>query len=163
MAILDRLEKNFSDMVKTRKVDTSVISDLKEFKNNLIKSKNQFTCKKNILRFFPNFYAIDTQIRILKKMISRVTIAQQIHDNPKVADDALSVLPQFKLVHDILNSKTKKDSYYIMDISSELQKLAMKNDMYPSSDQITKSVGEKNLEENFNRFVNSVGEELERT
>lgn len=163
MGHLNKIENNFKGMVKTGKVDLSIINDLKKFKNDLVNSKSQFSDKRHRLGHFPIFHAIETQIRVIDHMIYRVNIAPKIHDNPEVADDALSVMPQLMLVTDSLRSKMKFDPHYMMDISSRLQILAMKSNMYPPPNQITKSVSKARLKDNFNRFVNRVGEEIERT
>lgn len=164
MELLNKIETNFKNMVISGKVDPSVIDILEEFKKNLIKLKDQFLANKGMFDIFPVFHAIETQIRIIDYMINRVSLAPQIHDNPVVAEDALSIIPQLKLINESLNiSITKLDSYYIMDLSSKIQILAMKNNMYPSSEKVIKSVDQMNLlHNNFNKFADSVGEEIER-
>jgi len=162
MKILNEIENNFKNMVKSAKVDLSVINDLNKFRSMLIESKNQFSKKKNILKDFPIFHALGTQIRVIEQMIHRVNLASKINDNPEVADDALLVLPPLRLVSDSLSRKLGYDSHYIMGISSRLQLLAMKNNMYPPRDKVIQSIGRSDLKNSFNRFVNKVVEEIER-
>lgn len=162
MNILEKIEISFKKMVETGKVDLSITEDLNKFKDELIEAKNKLTNKIDVFRDFPIFYAIDTQIRIINHMIYRINLVPETHDNPKVADDSLLIIPQLKVLNDTLNSTIRSDSYYILDLSSSLQMLAMKNKMYPPPECISKSISKKDLENNFNRFVNNVGEEIER-
>lgn len=163
MSELIKIEESFENMVKIGKVDISIISLLKKLKENLTDFKKiELEKKKSALDYFHIFHAVETQIRIINYMMQRIEKASGIHDNPKVADDALVILPQFKELYFSLNTDMKKDTYYILGLSSGLQVLAMKNNMYPSPKQIIKSVDTKALKVNFNRFVDAVGEEVGR-
>lgn len=164
MELLDKIETSFKNMIISEKVDLSVINILEEFKRNLIKFKDQFLISQNISDAFPVFHAIGTQLRIVDYMINRLNLAPKIHDNPIVAEDALLMIPQLKLINESLNVPTiKLDSYYIMELSSKIQILAMKNNMYPPSEKVIKSISQMNLlHNNFNRFADNVGEEIER-
>lgn len=163
MQLLIDIENGFKNMIKSGKVDLSILNLLKEFRNKLVESKkNILSSKKNIYDSFPIFHAIETQLRIIDQMIYRVNIAPKIHDNPKVAEDALVIIPPFKSLHDTLLSNLIYDSYHIMNLSSNLQIAAMKNEMYPSPKQIAKLVNKEILKDNFGRFVGNVGEEIER-
>jgi len=162
MSILNKIEDSFKGMVTIGKVDTSITTYLKEFRDVLIRSKNQFSGKKDVFNDFPIFHALETQIRVINQMIYRIELAPKIHDNPQVADDALFVLPQLRLVNDSITNKMKSDNHYIMGISSRLQILSMKNNMYPPQEKVLQSISKTNLEDNFNRFVSRVGEEIER-
>ncbi|MBU0962922.1 MAG: hypothetical protein KKD48_03380 [Nanoarchaeota archaeon] len=158
MKSLDILEERFKDMVKTGKVDTSVINNLNEFKDYLNDYKKPQE-RTNLLKKFSVLHAIETQIRIINHMIWRVGNAQKIGDNPKVADDAISIFSNLNLVNDNL---TNEDSNFLLELTSELQVSAMKNGMYPSSKEVIKSVNKKNIKNDFNRFMNNMVEEVEK-
>ena len=162
MNILEKIENGFEEMVKSGKVDFSIIEDLKKFRDELLISKMDFKRKTGILKDFPIFYALETQIRIIDQMICRVNLAPQVHDNPIVADDSLLVMPHLKLVSNNLANKLESDPYYLLELSSKLQRIAMKSNLYPPPKQISKSISKIDLENNFNKFAESVGEEIER-
>ena len=162
MELLIEIENSFRDMVKTGKVNLSVLNLLNELKIKLNESKkNILSSKINIYDNFPIFHAIETQIRIIDQMLYRVNRAPEIHDNPRVAEDALVVIPLFKNLHTNILNKVN-DIHYIMNLSSKLQIIAMKNEMYPSSEQITKSVNKEIINDSFGRFVGNIGEEIDR-
>jgi len=86
----------------------------------------------------------------------------EIKDNPKVADDALLIIPHLKFINDSLEEDKDINPHQILRISTKLQSLAMKNNMYPPSNEIIKSSQDKSLKENFERFILNIGEEIER-
>ncbi|MBU2637534.1 MAG: hypothetical protein KJ955_01030 [Nanoarchaeota archaeon] len=163
MDLLVKIEDNFKRMAATGNVDMSVIEILTKLKEQLVEIKKELLAKGSSIRDdFPKFHALETQLRIIEHMISRVKIAPEIHDNPKVADDALIVLPDFMNLHESLASKKTIDGDNITDLSSSLQISAMKCNMYPSTETVTKSVNTKMLNVQFDRFVSRVGGEIER-
>jgi hypothetical protein len=162
MNILTKIENSFKEMVKIGKVDFRVVNSLKKFKEDLLKSKKKISFNKPLIESFSIFHAIETQIRIVDQMIIRLNKSQQIHDNPTVAEDALVILPPFKELYDTLIGDMTHDPHYIMGLSSRLQISAMRNNMYPSPEQITKLADKRTLKENFIKFVSGVGEEIER-
>lgn len=163
MPLLIEIQESFKNMVATGKVDLSVIAILDKLKKELIETKNRLLKKNDTIRNeFPKFHALETQLRIIEHMISRVRIAPEIHDNPKVADDALLILPDFINLQDSLASKDNTGQEGIIDLSSNLQISAMKCNMYPPSEAITKSIDKKTLNVPFDRFVSRVGGEIER-
>jgi len=160
MNSLNKINENFGHMLITKKVDLSIISDLNQAKKDL----NQFKIKKlnkiHLAENFPLFHAIETQNRVLDQMIYRVDNAAKRMDNPKVAKDALIVIPHLKGIYNSLKEETKEDSHYLMSLSSKLQIVAMKSGMYPSQTEITKEINKKFLENNFNKFADKIGEEI---
>ena len=158
---LIEIENKFKSMVSSGKVDLNIIRNLTTFKNNLLKSKDEFLNKKQLFNQFPFFHAIETQLRIVDYLIIRVQIAPEINDNPKVADDALLVIPHLQLINNALFSKMR-DPYYVLDLSTKLQVLAMRNDMYPLSEQVTSSANKSELAAKFNQFVEHAGDEIDR-
>lgn len=164
MELLIKIERGFKEMIKTGKVNLSILNPLREFKTNLFKfKKNIISSERNIYDRFPIFHAIETQIRIIDQMIYRINRAPEIHDNPRVAEDALVVMLPFKsLQNSLLSGMIYDNPHYIMSLSSNLQIIAMKNEMYPSSEQITELIDKEILKDNFGSFVGNVGEEIER-
>lgn len=161
MDTLLRIEKEFLSMVENKKVNILVIKDLDKIKEelNIYKkqelSKNQLTSDN-----FSRFHAIETQMRVIDKMINRINMAEEIHDNPKVADDALMILP---LIRDLnTNIKIENDSNFLMELSSDLQILAMKVNMYPLLKDVREKINKEVLEKDFNKFISNIGEEIER-
>lgn len=163
MTILCNIEDNFRGMVSSGDVDVSVNALLIKLRDDLLSFKESFLKRKNLLDLFSVFHAVETQLRIIDQMILRVRNARAAGDNPKVADDALMVLPQMRFVNDSLKDFKKLESRYVLGLSSDLQVVAMKNGMYPPHDKVTKAVSKRQLKKGLSRFVSNVGEELERS
>jgi len=149
MISLDHIENSFKSMVETGKVDTSVINNLNEFRDYLT-GYAQPEDKANPLKKFSVLHAIETQLRIIDHMIWRVGVAPNVWDNPKVADDAISLMPQLQLINSNL---TSKDSSFLLELASELQVSAMKSNMYPPSKEVIKSINNKNIKNDFERAL----------
>ncbi len=153
--MLGEIESKFLYMIKMNKVDLSVLPLLEEYKSKIAGLKSKLITEKGILNKFHYFYSLDVVLRVIETLSNRVKIAEIVHDNPKVARDALAVMPFIQRIDIELRNKEFRNVNNF-ELGSNLQIEALKNDMYPNSKEVLNEIDKSQIKKDFNLFCQRV-------
>lgn len=149
--MLNEIESKFLNMVKKKKVDLSVLPILEKYKKSVSKLKSNFLKEKRILEKFHYLYSLDVQLRVIETLFNRVRVARGINDNPKVARDALTVIPFMKRI-DIETRGKEFKNMGNLELGSDLQIVALKSAMYPESKEVLNEADKSQIRKDFYLF-----------
>lgn len=147
---------SFQEMIRIETIDTSVNDKINEIIKKIDKQISVIVKNKEDISYkFSLYFGLDTQRRILRKLVDRVSNATKIHENPKTASDALIIIPPLSVLdNSIENSiKTNTQSSSILSLASLVQMEAIKYNMYPSLDEMTEKINKKSLSDIVNSFA----------
>lgn len=157
--ILAKLER----MKEKCKVDVSIVDDL----NILIKfceAKEQDWVSNEeieVREAFQLFHVTRNSHLILDKMKKRFIKAVETHDNPRVVEDAIRVLPAIKEICEILSSISEEyiSPEILLFLSKKLRNLrnlASQFSMLPSFEEEISGLDKRELRSRFNRIINNL-------
>ena len=150
------LSSKLEDMQVSRKLDESAIPIIKQAITENKKREEFWLSNKEIASqaAFVLFHAARNSRMIMEKMLTRFLTAAQMHENPKVVDDALLVYPELNEMCSFMDSlKTAEltDSLveFVRTRSRILRNTAEKAKMFPSTQEEIEKVNKSDLAKEF--------------
>jgi len=163
MEILEEILVKLEEMEEAGKVDVSIVDNL----NGLIKfcedKEEEWVSNEEIETrdAFQLFHAARNSRLILNKMKKRFISAGKMHDNPKVVNDAIRILPAIRDICEILSSINEKyiNPEILLFLSKKLRNLrnlASQVSMLPSLEEELSGLNKRKLRSRFNRIINNL-------
>lgn len=154
------LFSQLEEMKASRKLDESAIPTLrKAILENKSRENYWLSCKEVPQQTaFVMYHASRTNRIILEKMHSRFVTATQMHENPKVVDDAILVYPELQemcIFIDTLRTAGISASLleFVRKRTRNLRNTAEKAKMFPSFAEEAKTVNRNELTKQFNAIA----------
>ncbi len=153
------LMDSFKEMEKKNEIDKNIIKDINQTIKKLKKVKSNIYKKKiSLSNRFSIFFGLETQEKILHKLRHRVSLAKEANDNPKVAEDALIILPGMFLLEkriDLLGKGACKPAS-LLNFTTNLQMEALKYDLYPEQETKLRKFDNKIFKQISTGFIENV-------
>jgi hypothetical protein len=158
------LSSKLEEMQTSRKLDDSAIPVIKQA---IIENKKREACwlsNKDIpakVAFVMYHASRNTRI-IMEKMLDRFLVAAQIHENPKVVDDAMLVYPELQELCTFMDSSAMSNKFtdpYLEFVKKRVRNLrntAMRAGMLPTTEEEIKKVDKKELAKQFGAFAEDI-------
>ena len=150
------LSTKLEEMHASRQVDDSVIPIIKQAITENKKREEYWSSNKDIVAesAFVLYHASRNTRMIFEKMLEKFMLASQMHENPKVVDDALVVFPELQELCSFIDSlKVDKltDAFleFVKKRVRNLRSTAEKVKMLPTTEEEVTKVNKKELAKEF--------------
>lgn len=153
---LSQLQSEFMRMEESGEVDESVVEDIEEVENALLKKMRDFSDGAGFQNF-KSYFKVSTSLKILEKMKERVSKAKARGKNPEIAIISMDVLAQMS---ELIGSNLEKIKTGGFQDALKLQSEAREKDMFPDSEILSSEIGSASYD-TADRFFDNLRNSLE--
>ncbi len=138
----------FEEMIKTKEVNLDVLPLINKLKEEL-STKKEISIKQNLSQhsLFPIYHSINISNNVLDNIHARLIKSKENRDNPKIAEDTLSIYPSLLMLvinMDKLDLKNKDlVTFPLLSLASDLQINAIRSRLFQTDINIEKEVLER--------------------
>lgn len=162
----EMLIDKFEQMEQEKTLDFSVLSDTDStIKSCLDNEKFWISSEMHPSDTFSMFHAIRNNRLIVEKIRERLVASKKTHDNPKIALDALNILPSMSEIFNFTTSmKDKELSKSVIDFISNRSRILRERAEYvallPSIRDEAAGLDKRKIRSRLNRLAKAVEEEV---
>ncbi|MCK5019059.1 MAG: hypothetical protein KAS32_18505 [Candidatus Peribacteraceae bacterium] len=156
------MHASLEQMIETKKIDVSINENFMDLSETIGAMKNTvLEIDVGSEESFPLFFSLDTQQKILRRMIERINDAEIKMENPKVARQIIAIIPLMSNIFSLVSESIKKNKNYLGDkivkLSIDLENLALDQDLFMKKEDSISKIRKMHIKTLVKDFASEAG------